>query len=199
MKVLWVFLQIATIPFIWLIKVIFRIKIIHENTVPPEKGCLMISTHESKIDPFYILNYYGLWKTVVNVPYRFPVMHEYMEKKIIGHIISCFGGYDIGDTFEKKAKILFYTRKIIEEKGSLVIFPEGRIIKGDHDFVHFQNGYRFLLTESTQVILVKMHNIHALLSTFFSRKRPYIIYRTIPSSVPSKEALKIIEQFYSHA
>ena len=198
MKLLWIFLQIATIPFILIIKVIFRIKVIHENDIPSERGCLMISNHEGKLDPFYVLNYYGFWKSVQNVPYRFPVIHEYMIKKILKYIITAFGGYNFGETFEAKAKGLFYSRKILEEGGSLVIFPEGRIVRGNHNFINFQKGYSFLLIEGVQVILVKMHCMYNLRSTFFSKSRPSITYRTIPSSIPHEEALKIIEAFYAH-
>jgi 1-acyl-sn-glycerol-3-phosphate acyltransferase len=198
MKALWIFLQIITVPAILIVRIIFRIRVVFENDIQPEKGCLMISTHEGKFDPFYVLNFYGFWKSIWNVPYRFPVIHEYMIKKILKYIITAFGGYDIGDTIEEKAKMLFYTRKVLENKGSIVIFPEGRLVKGGHDFIHFQKGYTFLITEGTQVILVKMYNMHHLLKTFFSKKRPSITYRTIPSSASHDEVLQIIESFYSH-
>ncbi len=190
-------LQILSHPFTMLIKWFFRIRVIHKNRIPPQKGCLFISTHESKLDPFYVLSFYGFWNSVVNVPYRFPVLHEYMQKGMLTKIITWFGGYDIGETLEEKAKMLFYTRKILSSFGGVVIFPEARLVKGGHLFTDFQKGYQFLTMEGIQIILVKFDGIHSLWRNFFSKKRPSVTYYTLPSSMTKEEVEKEIQTFYS--
>lgn len=197
MKIVWIILQVTTIPLVQIILKALRVSVVHENDVPPEKGCLIISNHECKLDPFFILNAYGLKKSTVNIPFQFPVLNEYMDKFFLGKVIASFGGFAIGATIDQKARNLFYIRDVLMKKGSVLIFPEARLVNGDHKFEDFQKGYTYLMTPNTQVILAKLERFHSYGKHFFATKRPRITFHTIPSSVTKEEAMGIIKDFYS--
>ncbi len=197
MKIIWVLFQISIVPLVLLLLKVLRVRIIFENEVPPERGCLIISNHECKLDPFFILNAYGFRKNMVNIPFQFPVVHQYMEMGLLSKIISLFGGFSVGKTLEEKAKSLFYMRSVLEKKGSILIFPEGKLIKKNHDFRNFQKGYTFLMTKDTQIILSRIENFHRLQHHFFLKTRPIIRFKTIKSGTSKEEVLEIIKNFYS--
>lgn len=190
-------MQVATVPIILLLLKILRTKIVHENNIPRERGCLIISNHECKLDPFFILNGYGFRKSVVNIPFQFPALEEYMSKPFLGKVITFFGGFSVGETITEKARSLFYIRSVLEKKGSILIFPEARLVKGDHNFEDFQKGYTYLISDNVQVILTKLEGFHSAHKELFHKKRPRITFRTIPSQTKKEEALRIIKEFYS--
>lgn len=196
MRTLWLLLQVVAIPIISLLQILLRVKIIHVNDIKAKKGCIFISNHQHKIDPFFILNGYGFRKMIVNIPYRFPVTNSYMKKRILRKIIASFGGYSVGETIEEKAKMLFYAREILENKGGVVIFPEGKIVKNIFDYRTFQAGYTFLVSENPQIILTKIENMHTPWLSFFNRKRPKITYYTIDTDVSKEMVLDRIKNFY---
>ena len=197
MRLAWIFSQVVTTPLVWVFLRVLRVVVVHENDIPPQRGCLIICNHECKMDPFFVLNAYGLKKTFVNVPYQFPVLDEYMDKFLLGKIIASFGGFSIGTTIEEKARSLFYIRDVLVKRGSVLIFPEARLVNGDHKFEDFQKGYTHLITPGTQVILAKLENFHSYSKYFFSKRRPRITFHTIPASTKKEEAMTVIEDFYS--
>lgn len=197
MKLVWTFLQIITVPLVWVLLKALRVSVVHENDVPSERGCLIISNHECKLDPFFILNAYGIQKSIINVPFQFPALEEYMEKFFLGKVIALFGGFSIGATIDEKARSLFYIRDVLMKKGSVLIFPEARLVNGDHKFEDFQKGYTYLMTPNTQVILAKLERFHSYGKHFFATKRPRITFHTIPASTKKEEAMTIIKDFYS--
>jgi 1-acyl-sn-glycerol-3-phosphate acyltransferase len=196
MKLTWIFFQALSVPFTTLLLKVLRVKVVYENSVPFEKSCLVISNHESKLDPFFILTSYSLESIVRGIPFRFPVDEEYMKKKFLGRVISFFGGFSVGSTMGERAKSLFYIRNILGKNGSVLIFPEARLVDTNHRFEDFQKGYTYLVTGKTQIILVRLEHFHNYQKKIFDKKRPVITFRTIPSSTKKEDALKIIKEFY---
>lgn len=196
MRPIWIFFQVLSVPWALLLLKVLRTHVVHENEVLYGNKSLVISNHECKLDPFFILTAYSVRYSVTHVPFRFPVLEEYMSKAFLGKVISLFGGFSIGSTIEQKAKNLFYSRSILEEGGSLVIFPEARLVSSVHNFEEFQKGYTYLITDNTQIILAKLENFHMFHTKIFAKKRPIITFKTIPSNTTKEEVLESIKEFY---
>ncbi len=197
-KRLRVITQIFSIPIIFCFIKLLRIDIQWKNELTKNrKNLLIISNHQSKLDPFLILSALGLKHTYNRTPFRFPVMADFVRRFPLGILITLFGGYDIGKTLEEKARALFYTRNLIATGNSVLIFPEGKIVRGSLDFRTFQKGYTTLLICDPILLLVKIDNFSNMPSHFFKKERPRIIFFTVKSSLTNEEKQKVIEQFYA--
>lgn len=197
-KKLWFTIQILAAPFLVCLIKLLRVQILWENKFEEnQKNLLIISNHQSKLDPFLILASVGLKHTYARLPFRFPVMAKFARSFPIGFFITLFGGYDIGETLEEKAKALFYTRNLIATGNSVLIFPEGKIVHGVSDFRTFQKGYTALLVCNPNLLLVKIDNFSSMTTHFFRKKRPSIIFSEVKNSLNYEEKQKVIEQFYA--
>ena len=158
MKNLWyTCVQLCSIPFEIFIKRYFYINVKRPQSFDLPQGVLFIANHQSRIDPFLIIYCVG-FKNFRNVlPTRFPITSEYMSRPFVKHILTSFGGYNIGASPIERMKKLLYTRDILRRKGSVLLFPEGRINKsGSIDCSQFKDGAAILFYEDTPVVFVRL-------------------------------------------
>lgn len=181
-------IQIATIPVNFILTKLLKLTIERPRDFHITHGTLIIANHQSKIDPFLISYHIGArnWKNIV--PIRYPVTPDYMTKPIMGFIISLLGGYNIGSTVLERLQKLVFTRELLREKYTIVIFPEGKITR-DSDMVdEFKKGAYALFNENYPVVFVRLtglnekHKFH-----FWKNTRAKLSYSTCYDTTVTKE------------
>jgi 1-acyl-sn-glycerol-3-phosphate acyltransferase len=150
------------IVFAWVLRLIYRAKITNqENLKRINNGALIVANHQSKMDPFIILAHIPFFTYLNILPVRFPVLHLYMKKPVLGVFLKMWGSYDIGDSNREKMIGLYYTRELVQKKKTVMLFPEGKLVKDNH-LDEFQKGLQFLAAECENVIFVRLRNFNKI-------------------------------------
>lgn len=192
------FVQLCSAPFEIFIMKYFYINVHRPQSFDLPQGVLFIANHQSRVDPFLIIYSIG-FKNFINVlPARFPITAEYMSRPLIKHILTSFGGYNIGANSIERMKKLLYTRDILRRKGSILLFPEGRINKtGKIDCSSFKDGAAILFYENTPIVFVRLTGF----SDFSWRTRTgadkrVITYSEVILEGTPEEKLEKMQEFY---
>jgi 1-acyl-sn-glycerol-3-phosphate acyltransferase len=103
--------------FVWPVRAIFPVKVVHPENIPTEGGCLVCANHTSMLDVLILSA--GLKRQI-----RYMAKKEVMVLPIIGKFLSALGAYPVdrggADVASIKRTISFL------EKGEMVgIFPQG--------------------------------------------------------------------------
>ncbi len=196
---MYIFTQILSIPYEFFIISYFFIKINRPKNFVLPSGVLLISNHQSRLDPFIITYCTGFKNLRKILPMRFPVTPEYMKRPILGKLIKLIGGYNIGDTPLERMRKLLYTRDILNRKSNVLIFPEGKISKTSHiDCSEFKDGISVLFETKAPIVFVRIENFHS-----FSFRRNHslhkksITYSEIIESGTVEEKINLMKKFYS--
>lgn len=172
-----------------------RIEMPEGLTIP--QGTLIVSNHQSWIDPWALIYFLGPQNIIPLLPMRFPVTHNFFRKTIMGSILWCLGGFNIGSTPLEKAKKLLYIRNLIHQKYSVLIFPEGKWVQNIKERFEFKRGIHMLVHEDTPILLVQLSNLKNNLFTYkFRRSGIRIKYSRLINSGSASEKIKLIHEFY---
>ena len=140
------------------------------------RGSLIISNHQSILDPFITLSYLPFRSFLKMLPLRFPMTHSYYRWL---PFLWLLGAYDIGVTKRERMAGLFRTRKFLFDRESVMIFPEGKI-SDENEILDFQKGVTFLTEIAANVIFVKMEGFHQ--KNWFNMKvRRSVIFSEVQS------------------
>lgn len=120
------------------------------------RGSLIVSNHQSVLDPFIILAHLPFRSLLKVIPVRFPTSHEYYKYL---RFLAFLGSYDIGAGNRERMLGLFRTRNFLIEGKSVMIFPEGKICTGG-EMLDFQKGIGFLTDVSANTVFVKMEGFY---------------------------------------
>ncbi len=191
--------QLCSIPFQIFIIRYFYINVRRPKNFSLPHGVLFISNHQSRADPFLITYCVGFKNLPKILPVRFPITTKYMSRPLIKHFLSSLGGYDIGASPIERMKKLLYTRDILRRKGSVLLFPEGRINKtGYIDCTQFKDGVNVLFYENTPVVFVRLTGFLG-----FSWRTPSgagkrtLEYSEVITEGTSEEKLLRMQEFYA--
>lgn len=121
-----------------------------------------------------------------------------MSHPFFKYVLGSLGGYDIGENPIERMKKLLYTRDILRRKGSVLLFPEGRINKtGYIDCSQFKDGVAMLFYEETPIVFVRLTGFFG-----FSWRTPSgagkraLEYSEVITEGTSEEKLLIMQGFY---
>jgi 1-acyl-sn-glycerol-3-phosphate acyltransferase len=120
------------------------------------RGTLVLSNHRSLLDPFLVTFHLGRANWWATVPVRFPTTNKFAGHPLIGPAIKALGAYDIGVKPIERAKRLLFTRDLLLRKRSVLLFPEGRIVKDGRLHGEFQKGARMLFSHECPVLFVHL-------------------------------------------
>jgi 1-acyl-sn-glycerol-3-phosphate acyltransferase len=159
---IFLFFQVVSSPFDFILTLFFKVTIIKPKNFKVPRGVLIISNHQSKIDPFLVIYNLGFFNLLRTLPSRFPVTHSYMKKWFVGTLIYFIGGFDIGNDSAHRMKKLLFIKSLLKKKRMVLIFPEAKIIKESSiDFSEFKKGVFFLLKEkNTPVLFIKIEGLN---------------------------------------
>lgn len=198
-KTWFIIIQILTIPANLFLTKLLRLKVDRPSDFKITHGTLIIANHQSRVDPFLISTHIGFKNLHHTLPIRYPVTPEYMHRPILGFCIRLLGGYNIGNDPLERLKKLIFTRSLLKHGYSVVLFPEGKIVR-DRDIVaDFQKGANMLFNENYPVVFVRLtginskHRLH-----FWKNKTTKLSYsRYYDTSVPREEKIQAMVTFFN--
>lgn len=173
-----------------------KIQVQRPENLHIHKGTLIISNHQSKSDPFFIM-YSMKWGEIFsNIPCYFPVTPNYMRSTKHGWVLKQLNCYDVGETTTERMRALFKTRDIIRKKNTLILFPEGHINRVNDDVKDFFGGIDILMREEIPIIMVRLRGFNVW---SFERKRAPVSVRfeELPSSYTAEQKREAIKKFYA--
>lgn len=146
-----------------------------ENLKEINRPFIVVSNHESHLDP-QLLGVALLYRPDL-FPLRYMAKNMLIYRPIFGQFLWLLGAFR---AHKKKGigKSLFTPTKILEAKGGVIMFPEGRIIPERPHLGEGRRGAAILaLTTRAQLVPVSLHTPANLSMWKFVFTRPPIIIR----------------------
>ena len=198
LKIWFVCIQFLTVPVNFVLTALLKLKIKRPDNFKIEHGTLIIANHQSKIDPFLISYHIGIknWTTIV--PLRYPVTPDYMNKPLMGFIIRLLGGYSIGENSLERLQKLLFTRQLLKQGYTVVLFPEGKIVRDKDMIAEFQRGVHVLFSENYPVVFVRLVGLNEKHKyRFWKNTRAHFEYSEfLGSDVPKERKVEAMMRFY---
>ena len=105
---------------IWLMKLIYRPRVIHPERLPVRGGALLVCNHVTYADALFL--------TMVSPrPVRFVVAEEFMVTRLLGWVLEIFNSLPISSKNPRSA--ILNTAKGLEHGDLICIFPEGQLTR----------------------------------------------------------------------
>lgn len=161
LKLWFVCIQLMTIPVNFVLTRLLRITVKRPYDLRITHGTFIVANHQSKIDPFLITYHIGIRNWTNVVPVRYPVTPDYMERTILGFFIRLFGGYNIGTTVMERMQRLLLTRDFLRQGYTILLFPEGKIVRDSDMVADFERGAKVLFSENVPIVLVRLTGLNA--------------------------------------
>ncbi|MBQ7698920.1 MAG: 1-acyl-sn-glycerol-3-phosphate acyltransferase [Clostridia bacterium] len=146
----------------------FRTKIYYEDKAVQGRrvkgGAIVVSNHTSVFDyAVYLFVFFG-------VTLRTVMAEVLFEKKVLGAFLKLMGGIRV-DRDENEYGFMSKCEKILQNRGVLCIFPEGRLPRpGEEKPLPFKPGAAYLsLAENVPIIPVYTNG------SYFNKKRARVI------------------------
>jgi 1-acyl-sn-glycerol-3-phosphate acyltransferase len=121
-----------------------------------KRGSLLVSNHQSYLDPWIVMHKIPFWVGLRLLPIYFPIAHKYMGNPYFSRILKLVGGYDIGATSRENMLGLIYTRRLLSEGKTVFLFPEGKIARNGSEILEFKKGIEFFTKDAKNIIFVRM-------------------------------------------
>jgi hypothetical protein len=160
-------------------------------------GTLVLANHRSHLDPFLVTFHLGRHNWLSTVPVRYPTTSSFARHPAIGPVIKALGAYDIGEKPIEKAKKLLFTRDLLNRNRTVLLFPEGRIIKDGRLRGEFQRGVEMLFAYDFPTVFV--HLLGFSTESFMHPERvdnPRLYYSSVVRG-KAVEKIKHMEEFFS--
>ncbi len=199
LKVWFVCVQLLTVPVNFLFTFLLQLRVKRPENFTLQHGTLIIANHQSKIDPFLISTHVGFKNLRTMLPIRYPVTHEYIKKPFTGFVIRLLGGYSIGENSMERLQKLLYTRQLLKSGYTVVIFPEGKIVR-DRDMVaDFQRGVQVLFSENYPTVFVRLVGLNEKNKyQFWKNSNAYFEYSPYyDKNTPKETKIAAMMQFYN--
>lgn len=177
-------------------KMIMRMVIVCPKNLNIESGSLIISNHQSKSDPFIIAHGVGFRNMLRIYPLNFPVTPHFMNHHGSKWFLKLLNCYDVGETMLERARALVYTRDLLRQKKTVILFPEGERVKKGNDVKEFNRGLDMLLKNGIPIVMVRIFGFNDW--SFFCRSnKTKIHFKKLPTGLTLAEKKKYIAKFYN--
>lgn len=195
--IVYALVQLLSFPFGVFLQQYFRVTVYRpkNSTIPP--GTLILANHQSRIDPLLISWNLGIRNIVAILPTRYPVASKYMHRPIIGTFLRLLGGYDVGATPLESAKKLLFTKGLLEHNRTVLLFPEGKIVRESDMREEFRRGAHLLFSKNFPVMFVRLvgFNTASLRHPHVSKKM-HIHYSEVIQNSDVEYKVKEMERFF---
>lgn len=136
-----------------------------ENLDVLRRGALIVSNHQSKVDPFFVLACIPFRTFFRLLPIRFPILDKYYHNSWYNPrlfpILTFLGCFPVGETSDERMQTMFYIRSLLKQGTTVFIFPEGKIMKGK-DIGGLQQGIDFFTKDAAQIIFVRIQGLNGV-------------------------------------
>jgi 1-acyl-sn-glycerol-3-phosphate acyltransferase len=191
--------QHCTIPANICVTILLRLKITRPHNFRIPQGTLIIANHQSRIDPFLISYHIGMHNLRHTLPIRYPVTPSYIRRPILGLIIRMLGGYDIGNSTIERLQRLIFTRDLLRKKYTIVLFPEGKIVRERNNIAAFQRGASMLFALQCPVVFVRLTGLNQHHRFYFwEGNKAHLTYSKVyEATLSAEEKILAMEQFFT--
>ena len=111
------FYRVIYTLFVWPVRAIFPIKVVHPENIPTEGGCLVCANHTSMLDVLILSA--GLKRQI-----RYMAKKEAMTVPVVGKFLSALGAYPV-DRGGADVGAIKLTMAFLEAGEMVGIFPQG--------------------------------------------------------------------------
>ncbi len=129
------------------------------------KGSLVVCNHQSKIDPFFILACLPFRVFMSLLPVRFPVLDEYYSSSWynskIFPFLTLLGCFPVGEEGVDRMKSVFFIRSLLKKGVTVLIFPEGKLVK-DEKVEKLHQGINFFFKDAAEVVFVRIFGLNGV-------------------------------------
>ncbi len=191
------FFQIISVLLTYIVDLFLRPEIERDKDMIIPPGTLVISNHQSFLDPWIVSRHLGTKNLLHLLPIRYPMASDIARIPILGQITWCLGCFDIGKTSLEKAKNLLFMRELIRKKYTVVLFPEGKRVKSDEEKAEFKRGMNLLVSENIPFILVRISGLEKISIFRPSTNKIKLSYSNIIQNVDNEKKMEIISEFFS--
>lgn len=143
-----------------------------------KRGSLLVSNHQTHLDPWIIMTKIPPSISIKILPLRFPVSHEYMSRLHLPKLLKLLGCYDIGGTSRENMIGFLYTRDLLKNGETVFLFPEGKISKNGKEMANLKRGIEFFVKDPKNVIFARMKGFNEVKLPCF-RAKTSIIFSTV--------------------
>ena len=166
--------QFARFIILSFFRLIYRVKVIHEDRMPKEGGVLLVGNHVSYIDAL-------IFSAASPRPIQFLLFDEYFSHRLIGRVARFFGTIPISRSRAKEGVKI--AAKALEEGNVVCIFPEGQLTR--HGGMNrFMRGYEMIARQAKCPILpVAMDGIWGSIFSFEGNRFLFKMPRTLQYGV----------------
>ena len=151
------------------------------------KGALIISNHQSMVDPFFVLACVPFRTFLKLLPIRFPTMDCIYVSPIYNPkffpILKWLGCFTIGNTSTERMKAIFYIRTLLKRGRTVFLFPEGEIIK-ENNVKDLKQGIDFFIKDAPQVMFVRLYGLNGAYRDEHNRRRHKITFGEVFTPPP---------------
>jgi 1-acyl-sn-glycerol-3-phosphate acyltransferase len=129
-------------------KLLWFIKYQNKENIPKKLDCGLIiaPNHQTYIDPVWVC-------APINRKFRFMAVEKAFGWFLIGKIIKYLGAFPVGSDGSETRKAWRKAKKSLEEKATLIVFPEGERAFADGKLFPFKSGVVRLAMETGVPIL----------------------------------------------
>ena len=116
------FYRVIYTLFVWPVRAIFPIKVVHPENIPTEGGCLVCSNHTSMLDVLILSA--GLKRQI-----RYMAKKEAMTVPVVGKFLSALGAYPVNRGGADVGAIK-HTIEMLKGGAAVGMFPQGHRYNG---------------------------------------------------------------------
>ncbi len=152
------------------------------------RGSLLISNHQSMVDPFYVLAHLPLNHFLRILPIRFPTdgkvyASSFYNPKLFP-ILTLLGCFSVGVTKAEKMRAIFYIRGLLKKRETVFLFPEGEIIK-ERNVKDLKRGIDFFIDDALNVLFVRISGLNGVKRTLHDTVKCTITFGEVFEPPPS--------------
>jgi 1-acyl-sn-glycerol-3-phosphate acyltransferase len=107
------------------------------------------------------------------LPIRFPThdsfFYSFFYNPRFFPVLSLLGCIPVGTTSAERMKVIFYIRKLLQQKKTVFLFPEGEIIK-EKNVKQLKQGIDFFIKDASMVMFVRFHGLNKTFREGVSRR-----------------------------
>ncbi len=133
------------------------------NIYTLKKGSLILSNHQSMVDPFFITISLPFFVYLRILPLRFPTAEAIYSNPFYNPkffpLLKMFGCFSIGKNPQEMTACIFYMRDLLIKKHTLFLFPEGKIVS-EKTIGEFRKGVSFFVRDCANVMFVRLRGFN---------------------------------------
>ncbi len=151
------------------------------------KGSLILSNHQSMVDPFFVVMNLPFRVYLRILPMRFPTADHIMKNPTLNPpffpILKFLGCFSVGTTADTAVASIFYIREVLKSGKTIILFPEGKIVT-EKTLGEFKRGINFFMQDCTNIMFVRLRGFNEMRKWFYKKGEHSITFGRVLEPPP---------------